>query len=232
MPFNKLSNEIWTYEFNQKIPFLFGTCFPARSTILKSPDQTLTLISPGPMSTDDLKELEDIGRVTSIVAPNKFHHLHIPQALKCFPNAAFYGPVGLSKKKPRLANRMISLEEAHQNVSEIIDWYPLHGNSFSSEWAAIHRASKTLIVTDLVFNMGVQPSKVTNLVLKSVGCLGKLSQSKLIRLTTHDHKIFAQSMINLCNQDWNTLIMAHGKIRTDGDKARDEMLKIAQNLMP
>ena len=64
---------------------------PIRSFLLKLRDQSLTIISP-PMgcNENDFVEIENLGVVKALVAPNKFHHMGIPQWKKRFPKAEIF----------------------------------------------------------------------------------------------------------------------------------------------
>ncbi|MDD9951962.1 MAG: DUF4336 domain-containing protein [Zetaproteobacteria bacterium] len=222
------SESIWTYEFQQKIAFLPGIYFPTRSTIIRLKSQDLAIISPGPFDIETADRIRNLGSVKHLIAPNKFHHLYLHHAAKTFPNAKVYGPRGLSSKNKSLLNILSPLETTHQNISEELEWYSILGNSYLDEWVVIHRCTKTLIVTDLLFNMGKQNSLLTTCLLKAVGCYCRIGQSKIWRMTTRDKVAYKKSLLHLTEKEWTSVIMAHGEITKDAEAARQCMQKLAQ----
>ena len=54
---------------------------------------------PIAINQDTVRQLQTMGTVHSIVAPNLFHHLHLPKFINYFPNIPVYGVDGVEKNK-------------------------------------------------------------------------------------------------------------------------------------
>lgn len=67
-------------------------------TIVRLNSGALLLHSPVRLTEDLGKELDALGQVKYVVAPNKFHHLHVGDYVRAYPGAEFYAASGLPEK--------------------------------------------------------------------------------------------------------------------------------------
>ena len=92
----------------------------------------------------------------------------------------------------------------------------VEGAPWVNEVAFLHRPSKTLVVTDLVFNVhgarGLSP-----LVFRMVGAWKKLAQSRLFRSQVKDREAFAAAGRQILDWDFDAVLMAHGEPVTGVD---------------
>ncbi len=103
-------------------------------------------------------QLDSIGVVCAIVASNRMHTLFLDEWISVYPDAAYYYPSGMPKiKVSRMQRKTIS-----DDVSAIwhaeIEQHVIQGLPRLNEVAFFHKSSRTLIVTDLVFNMSAPDS--------------------------------------------------------------------------
>ncbi len=84
----------------------------------------------------------------------------------------------------------------------------------------LHRPSRTLIVTDLLFHVVAAPSWKTRLLFRMAGVLGKLTTSRALRLLTTDRTALRASLAHILTRDFDRLVMAHGDIIDTGAKSR------------
>ena len=75
--------------------------------------------------------------------------------------------------------------------------------------------SKTLIVTDLMFNMDSTVAFGTRLLLSAFGANNKLAQSKLVRMNTKDKSAYKSSAEKLLDLDFARVIVSHGNLVED-----------------
>lgn len=93
------------------------------------------------------------------------------------------------------------------------------GCPWLNEVVFVHRASRTLVVTDLVFNIVEPKGVVHKLVLWCAGPYRRLAQSRLLRLMTKDKSAFGASVVKLLQCDFDRLVMAHGEVvQTDAKR--------------
>ena len=72
-----------------------------RMTVIQMKNNSLFLHSPTKLTPLLKKQLDEIGKVSIIVCPNKLHHLYINSYVEKYPKAKLYAAPGLEKKKKR-----------------------------------------------------------------------------------------------------------------------------------
>jgi hypothetical protein len=73
-------------------------------------------------------------------------------------------------------------------------------------------AARTLVVTDVVFNVLRPQGLVANVLLFLVGCRGRLAQSRAWRLFVKDRAAAAASARAVLGLRFDALIPAHGEV--------------------
>jgi hypothetical protein len=127
-----------------------GFRYPTRMAVVRLADGGLFVWSPIRL-TDDLRAaVDDLGRVAHIVAPNSLHHLFLAEWQRAYPGARLYAAPGLRKKRRDLAfDAELGDTLAADWVGEI-DQVAMRGNLITTEIVFFHRASGTLLFTDLL----------------------------------------------------------------------------------
>src|SRR5690606_13736394 len=135
---------------------ILGTRLTATMTVLRLQDGSLLLHSPVKMTAARKRAVERQGDVLHIYAPNLFHHVWAADWAAAFPQARLHAPRGLAKKRPDLTIHRYHGSDADSAWSESVEEIPIDGFRLH-ESALFHRATGTLLVADLVHNVG-QPS--------------------------------------------------------------------------
>ncbi|MGC4086368.1 MAG: hypothetical protein QM756_00445 [Polyangiaceae bacterium] len=198
------------FNFELKLPGRFY--FPARMTALPLGDGSLALLSPGPIDEPIAQQLAALGPVRWLIAPNLLHHLYLGAATERYPEARVLAPRALAKKRPDLRIDA-ALEDGLP--SPLRDWLAalkFEGAPGLDEFVFHHPASRTLVVTDLVFNVREPKGFMANLVLWLVGCHGRLAQSRAVRVMVKDRAAASASAERIASLSFDTLVMAHGEI--------------------
>ncbi len=164
----QLADDLWVVHH----PHTFiGLNFDARMTIVRLPDGGLLLYSPVPIPDGLAADIDRLGAVRHILAPNLFHHLFVGDAAARWPEAAVYAPEGLAKKRPDLT--------IHHTLSpgvlpEGVRGFCLAGMAPLSETVLFHAPSATLIACDLILNITRPRGWWTKLYLSLNGISGRL----------------------------------------------------------
>jgi hypothetical protein len=133
-------------------PFRFkGIEMGARMTIVRLRDGSLLLISPLDLSPQLRVEIEALGTVRVLLAPNRFHYLCLDEYSKAFSDAQIF--VERSVKADGLRVNGTLGDQADELWSDVLDQAIFQGNNLEQEVVFFHRDSRTLIVTDLCFNL-------------------------------------------------------------------------------
>jgi hypothetical protein len=189
---------------------------PVRTVVIPLRDARV-LFSPGSALTPE--QLRSAGAVTDIVAPSLLHTAGCPPAMAAFPDARLWGPVGAAQKHPELKWHGTLGVDAWPFEDELA-LLPLAGMSKMNEHLALHRASRTLLATDLVFNIE-QPSGLGAwLILHIFGTYRRFGVSRLFLKYVDDKAAFQTSLNQLVALDFDRVVPSHGAlVETDG-KAR------------
>lgn len=209
-PLNQLCEGVWAAETTT--PLGLGVRLPLRMTVLRAgptPDSGLVLVSPIPIDEQLAAALAALGTVEMVLGPNRLHHLHLAAAQTRYPAAKLLGAPGLSDKRSDLAFTGVLRSGT---LSPAIEALEIAGADKLSEVVLWHRPSKTLVVTDLVFNI-VEASGLSKVVVKYVsGTFGRMEQSRLLRGMTNDRAAAARSVAQLLEWPCERVVMAHGQV--------------------
>lgn len=144
-------DQIWILEY--PIRFMGMDLF-ARMTIIKLPNGNLFVHSPCRIDNSLKNEIDNIGKVRFIVAPGNFHHLQVTDFQQSYPDAETFICPGLERKRPDLGFEWILGNRPDYRWADAIDQVLVRGTKIIWEVAFFHRPSKTLILTDLLENIG------------------------------------------------------------------------------
>lgn len=211
MPLSAIAPDLFTATSTRR--FLGGVILPVCMTAVRLPDGTVTLISPLPMDDALAAEIAALGPVGALVGPSLLHHLSLGPARERFPQAALLGAPGLAIKRPDLV--------FDGEVSEGGPWgdaltaLPVAGAPRLNEVVFHHRASRTLIVTDLVFNIAQPANRRTGMVLRMMGTRGRFARSREWAVLIRDRAAFRASVDRILEHPFERVIMAHGDVFED-----------------
>ncbi len=128
----------------------YGLNMGTRMTVIKLCDGNLFLHSPTELTGKLKSELDKIGKVKFLIAPNKLHHMYLKEYMNAYPDAEAFGAKGLPEKRKDITFTGILNDCPIKEWEENIDQVVFEGSVFSNEVIFFHRGSQTLIVTDLL----------------------------------------------------------------------------------
>ncbi len=186
-----------------------GVEMGTRSTLIAYAPGELLLIGPGPETQHVVAEIQALGAVKHVVAPNAFHHLYLRDAHRAFARAQLWAPGAVAKKQPDLPLERLQAERSYP-WSSAVETLALQGTRLQ-EYVFFHGESKTLILTDLLFNV-LEPQGLKAQVLTALmGTRGKLACSRLVKtLAIQDKSLLRDSLKRILQWDFERIVMAHG----------------------
>ncbi len=211
------TSELPVFDVDQRLPGRMH--FPARMTVLPLGDRKLALISPVPIDQRMASEIARLGEVTFLIVPNLYHHLYLAPAIARYPQARVLAPPGFTEKRPDIHVHG-TLDVEQPELAAQVDVIAVEGAPAMREFVFFHRASATLVVTDLVFNIERPRGLVTNLLLLLGGTRGRLAASRLWSLIVKDRGSAQRSIERVLALPVRTLVMAHGTIVRRDARAR------------
>jgi hypothetical protein len=188
--------------------------FPTRMTVIRCREGDLFIHSPTPLVPELRAEIERAGRPRWIIGPNRIHYWWIPEWRAAFRDADVY----LAPRIKEQAGGRIDFEFFPLDRDGGYPWdaeiatLPVVGR-FMTEVEFFHKASRTLILTDLIENF--EPRKLDSLIMRWMTWLGGVSDPdgqmpRDMRLT------FARPELRAAIEQmivWNParIILAHGR---------------------
>ncbi len=151
-------------------------------SVVRLPGERLLVHSPVPIDPSLKEQIDRLGTVSAVVAPNAYHHFFAGPATKLWPNARLFAAAKLRKKRPDLPIDA-DLEHGlpHDLVGDDIETLPILG-SMLHETVLFHRPTGTLLSADLLENFPEMDHALTRTYLKLGGVLGKPGWHPLLRV--------------------------------------------------
>jgi glyoxylase-like metal-dependent hydrolase (beta-lactamase superfamily II) len=196
--------------FESQVSVVPGVRLPVRSTLIQLSSGAV-LISPIDFSDRQIQSIRDLTPVTDIVAPNLFHHKWLQRAQIKFPGSKFWGPPGLKEKFPDVPLTKTLTEDVWPYKDEL-ELVFLKGAAQANECVFFHKSSKTLIVTDLCFNLQAPKGFLAPIVLRLMRTYKRFAVSTLWNRMVTDKALFYESLKKLLALDFETIVMSHGDI--------------------
>ena len=146
-----VKERIWLLEY----PVRFGGMdLFGRTTIIRLENGDLIVHDPCKIDEPTKEKIDELGIVKYIIAPGTYHHLFVPDFQKQYPNAETYLCPGLESKRPDIKFEWILGNKPDYRWEGAIDQALVQGTKFICEVAFFHKSSRTLILVDLLENIG------------------------------------------------------------------------------
>lgn len=175
----------------------------------------LWLHSPVRLTEELRKDLDRLGAVRFVVAPNKLHHLFVGDYPSAYPEARVYASPGLAEKRPDLPSHGVLGDAPEPGWTEDLDQTVFGGERQLEEVLFFHRASRTLILADLVQSGHPDSPWLTRL----NGTYERPGPPAPVRLGFRDKAAARASLERVLSWDFERIVLAHGRVVETGGKA-------------
>ena len=216
-PLQPLAQDIWLAD-GPEIGF-YGIPFPTRMTVIRLASGELVLHSPVARTPDVVATLAALGPVRHLVAPNWIHYAWIGEWADAEPEATTWAAPGVRARAESRGVRIRwdrDLEDAAPDAwAEDIDQIIVRGSRWHSEAVFFHRASRTLILTDLIENMRAQDLPFWIRPLARLGGVlapnGRMPLDIFLSFTGHRDRL-RRALGRMLDWEPRTIVLAHGDI--------------------
>jgi len=200
---------------SEPVRFL-GMRLTATMAVIRLSDRSLLIYSPVTMTPNRRAAVEARGPVAHLYAPNLFHHLMIGEWAAAFPLARLHAPAVLAKKRGDLRIDRVHGSAPEPAFAGAVDEVRIEGFRLE-ESVILHRPSRTLIVADLVHNVGRPQDSWTKFYARTMGFYDRVAVSRVIRWTAFTDRAAARRSLNkLLALPFEGMIVGHGKPLTAG----------------
>src|SRR5512146_2512350 len=148
MLLEQIERDIWIAD-GASVPF-FGFPYPTRMTVARLADGSLWVCSPIALPPPLADAVDALGPVHHLVSPNKLHDLFLGEWARAWPDARLYASPGLERRRRDLKFARELGDAPDPAWARDIDQVIFHGSLFMEEVVFFHRASRSVIVTDLM----------------------------------------------------------------------------------
>lgn len=208
-----LADDLWTHE--RRLRFL-GVETGSRMTIVRLRGG-LVVHSPAPLSAELRAEVDALGPVLALVAPSLFHHLGVASWLDAYPRAVTCACPGLERKRADLRWDRVLGDAPEPEWAGELDQVFFAARTMENEVVFHHRASRTLICADIVFNIGAHPSRLTRFVARLLAAR-RPGATWLEHLMIRDRAAAREQVGRMLAWDFDRIVLSHGPLIDTGGR--------------
>lgn len=191
-----------------------GATLPTRSTVVDVGRGELLVISP---PADACPGLSALGAVSDVVAPNSFHHLYAEQFARSHDATELFVAPGLPARVGALGEATVLTADAAPRWRALLDFVVLGPDRGLSEVLFFYRPSRTLILTDVAFNLVSVPRTYSRLVWRLSGAPEGFGVSRNARKLLLRNGPLARSALRAASRwPFERIVVAHGEMVEDG----------------
>ena len=205
----RLGEGLWHFHYDVKM--LWGAIiFQATTWIVRLENNTLALISPGPIDDNRAAEIAKLGNVSCLIAPNSFHHLFVKRAKERYPEATICIAPALETKRADLTPHTVLTRDPEPAWASTLDQVVIDGAPKLTEVLFFHKPSGSLLITDLMFNIHQTRGWLTPVIVRMFGAHKKLASSRLLKSQFQDRQAASASLREVFTWPIQSLQLNHG----------------------
>ena len=125
-----------------------------RTTIIRLENGDLIVHDPCKIDDATKEEIDELGKVRYIIAPGSYHYLFVTDFQEKYPNAETFICPGLERKRPDIRFDWILGNKPDHRWGDAFEQVLVQGTKLMWEVAFYHKSSRTLILVDLLENIG------------------------------------------------------------------------------
>ncbi len=210
-----LDDGLWVIDHDFSVG---GLALGTRTTIIRLADGGLWVHSPGPLSSALADAVHALGDVTCLVAPNLMHHLFLGDWIEAFPAARTFAVAGLEQKRRDLRLDETLGSEPPAAWKGQIEQLCTRGVPKLDEVDFFHPDTRTLVLTDLCFNVQSSDSWLTRVGLRINAAWQRFTPSRLFKSFIKDREALRSSVEQILEWDLDRVVLAHGDVLEQGGR--------------
>ncbi len=194
-----LDDDLWVAEQ----PLRFGLLqLGTRMTVVRLSDSSLLLHSPISLTESLRMEIEELGSVGAVVAPNRFHHLFASEWVARYPQSRLYVAPGLGDKRPDLTVTGVLPQDAPDSWLMDLECILFEGLPLANEVVFFHKKTRTLMLCDLAFNIGPEAPWLTRVAFRLWGRYNDFGPTRFERLMIRNQGAAKRSLERILDLDF------------------------------
>ncbi len=209
-----ITENLWMLAYPLK---MLGADLRRNVTVIRLRSGRLVIHSSAPFSPEDVAAIRALGEPAWILDGILRHDTFAKEGREAFPGIPYLAPFGFSDIVGFLAVPIVPAP---------IEWdgellaLEIQGAPEARDTALLHVPSRTLILTELIFNFGDDEPLWTELLLRvAVGGQHHPGMSRPFKMGVKDEKAFRDSMATILGWDFDRVIVGHGDVIPSDGKA-------------
>lgn len=229
-PLEPVGDRLWVVDGPVAVD-LVVVPYPTRMAVARLDDGGLWITSPVAASFETLTALDDLGQVRDLLAPTPRHYWRLERWHQLFPEARLWtsplGPFTLGRRRTLPVS--VLGDEAPAEWAGQIDQACYRAPGFA-EVAFFHRASRTLLIEDIIQSHGLHRGRpLVNALIRLGGIADPGGVPRDIRSLSRNRKVTRAWAERVLDWDFDNLVLAHGPVIRGGarpvvERALDWML--------
>jgi hypothetical protein len=187
-----------------------GLRLTAAMAVLRLGDGSLLVYAPVALTPERRSAVDSLGRVAHLYAPSLYHHRWVGEWSAAHPSARLHAPSGLARKRRDLRVDRVPGASPEPAFADAVD--ELHIGGFRlDETVLFHRALRTLVVADLVHNVGRPEHGFTRRYTRAMGFYDRVALSRALRWTAFfDGAAARRDVDRVLACPFERLVVGHG----------------------
>jgi hypothetical protein len=202
----------------------FGIDFGRRVTLLRLGDGRLVIHSSAPFTSEDVEAIRRFGEPSWLIDSTLMHDTYAKEARAAFPDIPYLAPGGFAKATGVPIQPLLP---PPSDWSDQIEVLKIEGLRRINEHAFFHRASRTLVLADVLFHFSANSRGWPRFFAQRIMRLPRLlGISAFFRMMICDRKAFALSMKKMLEWDFGQIVVGHGEpIQNDAKSILEQALR-------
>ncbi len=202
---------------------LAGLPIGRRITVARGSAHQLVAFSPMRATDDTIKDLQRLGPIAAFVLANRVHDLYYEGYFDQFSETPFLAPAAAVADHPKW--RLSTIQPGMPELRGF-RYLVLAGMPRVQEHVFLHEASRTLLLTDSIFNLPKTNAWLARLMMKVADMGGRPRPSRIFRSMVRSRREFIMSLHEVLTWDFDRIIGGHGNvIERDGKKVFQEAFR-------
>ena len=211
MSLRQIGDSIWVRQF----PFrVLGAPLGKTMTVVRLPGGELIIHSAGPLSDDDMAEVRRLGKPRWLMEGSRMHDTFASRLRSAFPEAIYLVPPRFPLKLADLAPAAyLTPTNLPAEWIDEVEVVRIAGTPAVEEHVLWHRRSKTLVMSDFVFNLELAPGQAMPWFLRWVSGIKSFpATSRLVKWATKDRSAAREAFERVMTWEIDRVVVGHGTI--------------------
>jgi hypothetical protein len=211
----QIAENIWLLQFPLKP---LGLSIGRNVTVIRLASGKLVVHSTAKFAEADVAAIRSLGEPAWLVDGTLFHDTFAKEGRGAFPDADYLAPDAFSELTGVDTRSVDAVPEEWRPEIEVLR---LDGMPKVQEHVFFHRPSRTLIVCDLLFDLGGKSPPWMRFVARYLMRLRQgIGVSAFFQMLIKDRTAFADSIRQVLRWDFDRVIVGHGDVIEAGGKQR------------